>query len=110
MARAAGRGDRIGCDREQVQGVGCGHVVERYGDGREVGQQRVPQPQYVPGAFADQRFMCPGQHLDRLGELAVRGDRPQLAVTDTDHVGQHMRISLVRLGTRHLDTCNGWTA
>jgi hypothetical protein len=46
----------------------------------------------------------PGHHLDRLGPGGVAGDGAQLVGVGADHVGQHVRISRVALGTRHRQT------
>jgi hypothetical protein len=44
--------------------------------------------------------MCAGEHLDRLGLLAVAGDRPQLVPVGARHVGQDVRVAGVALATR----------
>ncbi len=37
--------------------------------------------------------MRAGQHLDRLGELAVPGDRAVLVPVGADQIGQHLRVA-----------------
>jgi hypothetical protein len=43
----------------------------------------------------------PGDHLDRLGKVAVPGDRAQLMPVGAHHVGQDMRVAGVALGPGH---------
>jgi hypothetical protein len=45
--------------------------------------------------------MRPGHDLDRLGDVGVRGDRPQLVAAGAHHVGQGVRVGLVALGSGH---------
>jgi hypothetical protein len=61
----------------------------------------VPQPQGVPGPVPDQRLVGTGQDLERLGAIPVAGHRPQLVGVGADHVGQHVRVTGVALGTRN---------
>jgi hypothetical protein len=52
----------------------------------------------VPLPAPDQVLVRPGQHLDRLGERAVAGDRAVVVPVGADQVGQHLGVAPVGLG------------
>jgi hypothetical protein len=54
----------------------------------------------VPVPFPDQRLVRPRHELDRLGLLAVAGDRAELVGVRADHVSQRVRVAGVALGAR----------
>jgi hypothetical protein len=55
----------------------------------------------MTSALPDQRLVGPGDHLDRLGQLTVTGNLPQLMGVGANHVGQRVRVTGVTLGARH---------
>jgi hypothetical protein len=55
----------------------------------------------LPGPLPQQRLVGPSHHLDRLGQVAVLGDGPQLMPVGPHHVGQRVGVSGVALGTRN---------
>ena len=62
--------------------------------------QRAAQGVDVPLRGPDQALMGAGQHLDRLGQRAVAGDRAVVVAVGADQIGQHLGIPTVRLGPR----------
>jgi hypothetical protein len=60
--------------------------------------QRAPQPQQVPMPVPDQGLMGAGEELDRLGQVAVPGDRTVRRAVQADQLGQHVRVTGVALG------------
>jgi hypothetical protein len=55
----------------------------------------------VPATGPDQGLVGPGEHLQRLGELAVAGQRPVVLAVSADQFGQHLGVAWIRLGVRH---------
>lgn len=54
----------------------------------------------MPGPVPDHALVCPGHHLDSLGQCGVPGHGAQLVGVGAHHVGQRVRISGVALGPR----------
>jgi len=49
-------------------------------------------------AGPDQALMGPGQHLDRLGQVAVAGDGPVKVAVGAGQLGQHRGVARIGLG------------
>jgi hypothetical protein len=96
------RRDRIGRPAQKLQRLGGRELGEGLQRGGEELPQRHPQPQGVPGPLPQQRLVGAGDHLGRLGQVAVAGDRPQLVPVGAHHVGQGVRVGGVALGARTL--------
>jgi hypothetical protein len=93
------RSGRVGCLPEQLECITTGQVVEGNQGGGEELLQGVAQSLHMTSAFPDQRLVSPGDHLDRLGQLAVTSHLPQLMGVGADHVGQRVRVPGVALGS-----------
>ena len=96
--RAPSRGS--GASLQHLGGVAAGQVVERGQRGRVELPQHRPELVGLPAPVPDHRLMRPGQHLDRLGQVTVRGDGPVVVPVGADQVGQHLRIPRVGLRAR----------
>jgi hypothetical protein len=64
--------------------------------------QQAAQLVDLPLAGPDQALVGAGQHLDRLGQLTVPGDRAVVVPVGPDQVGQHLGVPRIGLGPRHL--------
>jgi hypothetical protein len=51
-------------------------------------------------AAPDQPLMGAGQHLDRLGQVAVTGHRPMVVPVGAHQIRQHLGVPSVGLGAR----------
>jgi hypothetical protein len=82
-------------------GVPAGQIGAEGRQGRRVeGAQRRPQAVELALAGPDGRLMGPGQHPDRLGQVAITGNRPMMVAVGADQVSQDLGVPPIRLGPR----------
>jgi hypothetical protein len=86
--------------RQDGQGVAVGELGERVEGSGVVLAQRRAQLVDLALAVPDQRLMGPGQHLDRLGQIAVAGHGAVQVAVGAGQAGQHPGVTRIRLRAR----------
>ena len=101
--RATARAPRLGVGRDASTASG---VSARPGRRRPPERRRVVLPQRraqrvgLPVARPDQHLVGPGEHLDRLDDLAVAGDRAMVVPVGAHQVGQQLGVAGIGLRAR----------
>ena len=63
---------------QQLEHVGPGEVFEGLQRGGEELPQQSAEPLHLPRPVPDQPLVPAGEHIDRLGQVAITSDRAQL--------------------------------
>ncbi len=82
---------------QHPEGVAVVEILESHQCCGVILTQRVAQSVGVPRAFPDQALMGPGEHLDRLGLVAVAGDLAMIVPVGAHQIGQQFGIGCIRL-------------
>lgn len=77
---------------QDLDGVGCIEVIERFERGRVVVTQQMPELVRVPLPSPDQILMLAGHDPQRVEFVTVAGDPTMIVTIGTHQISQHLGV------------------